>query len=95
MYCGHVQRYPDARWVKFATRAVIPEETKTGRQKQYTKMITKLLKEHGLTVKMMQDADGTGAGWRTKLNEIFHKKPTPANEQTIGHNKEAQTLSLS
>ena len=79
----------------FATAVKTPGETKTGRQKQYTKMITKLLKEHGLTVKMMQGAEGTGASWRTKLKEIFHKKPTPANEQTIGHNKEAQTLSLS
>ena len=72
-YCGHVERYPDDRWVKFAIRAVIPGQTKTGKQKQYCKSISKLLKHHDLTIDMMKDEKGTGNGWRTKLQQLYPK----------------------
>ena len=86
-YCGHVQRYPDSRWVKFAVSASIPGEKKTGNKKQYCKAISKLLKDHGLTTDMMKDANNKGDGWRRKLAEVFPKSPrtpplSPGNEGT-------------
>ena len=86
-YCGHVQRYPDDRWVKFAVSATTPGETKTGRAKQYCKTISKLLKDHNLTTEMMKDADNKGVGWRRKLAEIFpkssHTTPLPLENQAV------------
>ena len=72
-YCGHVERYPEERWVKFAVRATLPGQKKSGRKKQYCKSISKLLKEYTLTTEMMKDAKNNEGGWRTRLSEIFPK----------------------
>ena len=53
----------------------------TGKQKQYGKHITNLLKQYGLNKEMMQDKDL----WKGKLAELFVNKeeeevPTPGEE---------------
>ena len=70
-YCGHVERYPAERWVKFAMRATLPGQKKTGRQKQYCKSISKILKEYDLTTDMMKGAKKNGGAWAAKLREIL------------------------
>ena len=75
-YCGHMERYPEERWVKFMTRATLPGQKKTGQQKQYCKSISKLLKKHELTTDMMANA----GDWRARLSEKFPKS-TERNPQ--------------
>ena len=45
-YLGHTQRYPSDRWVKFMQTAVRTGGQKTGKQKQYGKLITNLMKQY-------------------------------------------------
>ena len=90
-YCGHMWRYPSARWVKFAAQAILPGQTKTGKQTQYCKSVTKLLKTHNLTTDQMKDADGKGGAWSEKLREIFPK----GDEEKKKNPQEVITLSLS
>ena len=70
-YLGHIMRYPETRWVKFALEAERPTQDKTGKAKQCKKKMTQLLKKHKLTLKMTQNRDK----WRAKLQEIFHRDP--------------------
>ena len=69
-YFGHMQRYPDDRWVKFATRAERPTQLNTGKAKQWKKKMSKLLKKHQLKTQMTQNKEE----WRMKLNELFERK---------------------
>ena len=82
-YAGHVWRHPEERWTKFMLQAERPSP-KNGKQRQYRKHLSKLLKCKGLTTGMMLDR----VGWAEKLTELYprekHKKrktpPTPPNE---------------
>ena len=66
-YLGHAQRYPDERWVKFMHEAETYGGQRTGKQKQYCKLITGLMKQYGLNKECMQDRES----WRQKLDELF------------------------
>ena len=68
-YFGHMQRYPDERWVKFASRAERPTQQNTGKVKQWKKKMSKMLKKHQLKIQMTQNKEE----WRKKLNELFER----------------------
>ena len=68
-YLGHIMRYPETRWVKFALEAERPTQDKTGKAKQWKKKMTQLLKKYKLTLKMTQNKDK----WRAKLQQLFHE----------------------
>jgi len=65
-YLGHVWRYEDARWTKFMLQAERPSQKK-GKQRQYRKHITNLLKSKGLNTGMMLD----GKAWGSTLKELY------------------------
>ena len=84
-HCGHVERYPGSRWFRFAIRATLPGQKKTGKQKQYCKMISKLLRDNDLTTDMMKDAKKKGGASNKKIQEMFAKTVTnPAVQNTAG-----------
>ena len=66
-YLGHVWRYNDGRWTKFALQAQIAGQRKQGKARQYRKVISKLLKKKGLTTQMMEQKDV----WAAKLKELY------------------------
>ena len=81
-YAGHVWRYDDNRWTKFKLQAERPSQ-KNGKQQQYRKHLTKLLKEKNLDTSVMTDP----VTWAKKLEELYPKgkknkkrspRPTPA-----------------
>ena len=76
-YLGHIQRYPDDRWVKYALTAERPGQVNTGKQKQWRKEIVKKLEHRGLDIDMMTKPEK--ARWRERLNQIF---PKPADNRS-------------
>jgi hypothetical protein len=66
-YLGHVWRYGDDRWTKFMLKAERPKQVKAGKQHQYRKLMTKLLKCKELTTGMMEDREV----WRGALAELY------------------------
>ena len=83
-YAGHMYRYPTERWVSFASAAAVPGVKKTGKARQYSKHLSKLLKEKKLTTVMMIDK----SLWRKKLEELYPKQS--AKPQNSG-NEENET----
>jgi len=75
-YAGHVWRYPDTRWAKFMLQA---EQTgqKAGKQRQYRKLLSKLMEEKKLTKDMMADTKT----WGTKLREIYPRGENDEGKQ--------------
>ncbi len=63
----------------------MPGQKKTGKQKQYCKTVSTMLKEHNLTTEMMNDAKNSGGVWRKKLSEIFPRN----NEKKLQTPKDA------
>ena len=92
-YLGHTQRYPDERWVKFMQSAETSGGQQSGKQKQYGKHITNLLKQFGLNKEMMQDKDL----WKEKLAGLFtvsveeEAEPTPGKEIETPSQVESET----
>ena len=69
-YAGHVWRYDDNRWTKFMLQAERPSQ-KNGKQQQYRKHLTKLLKEKNLETSMMMNSET----WANKLRELYPTCP--------------------
>ena len=86
-----IQRYPDERWVKFIYEAETYKGQKTGKQKQYCKLITGMLKQYGLNRESMQNRDE----WRQKLHELFPRctnvpEEAEKGELTTGKDEEEE-----
>ena len=78
-YLGHLWRYGEERWTKFMLQAELPAQ-KTGKQQQYRKHMTKLLKAKELNTGMMSN----GKEWGAKLKELYPKENKGDNPAVIG-----------
>ena len=85
-YAGHVWRYPEERWTKFMLQAERPAQ-KNGKQRQYRKHLSKLLKSKGLTTELMTDRQG----WADKLTELYPRdnRKTPPNPPIAATNPDS------
>ena len=75
-YLGHIQRYPEGRWVKFMTTAERPGQLLTGRRKQWTKETSARLARLGLNMTQTQSK----GIWKNKLAELFPRGQKPRRE---------------
>ena len=76
-YLGHIQRYPDGRWVKFAMTAERPGQTKTGKKKQWVKTTASRLAKKQLNTDMMENR----VTWRAKLRELYPRGAEEAAQE--------------
>jgi hypothetical protein len=85
-YLGHSWRYGENRWTKYTLQAARPGQTRTGRQLQLRKHISKLLCQKNLTLGDAANAEG----WAKKLVETYPrgKGRKAGEERTPGENGE-------
>ena len=77
-YAGHVWRYGEERWTKFMLQAERPKQ-KTGKQQQYRKHLTNLMKSKELDTGMMSDPQL----WADKLKKLYTRddQNTPGSDE--------------
>jgi hypothetical protein len=79
-YLGHAWRYGEDRWTKFLLQADRPGQVNTGKQNQYRKMMSKLLKDKGLDTDMMEDRNV----WSAALNTLYPRDAGASQKQKEG-----------
>ena len=79
-YLGHAWRYGEDRWTKFLLQADRPGQVSTGKQNQYRKMMSKLLKDKGLDTDMMEDRNV----WSAALNTLYPGDAGASQKQKEG-----------
>ena len=77
-YAGHVWRYGEERRTKFMLQAERPKQ-KTGKQQQYRKHLTNLMKSKELDTGMMSDPQL----WADKLKKLYTRddQNTPGSDE--------------